>query len=109
MEKVLGKIEKVSYGLGGYDDAMFGLSVTLSLRGGGTGVNDFKGWWTSYSEGAKYSQGEWEQVHLKTTLEIIELLTQAKKRTVSDLAGVPVEAEIDQNTLKSWRVLTEVL
>ena len=107
-EKVLGKIETASYGFGS-GDGSFGLFVTLSLRGGGTGVTDFKGGWARYSEGAKYSRVAWERTHLNTALEIIDLLSAAKKNDVAKLVGTPIEAEIDGNALKSWRILTEVL
>lgn len=107
MDKALGKISRVSYGSGGHDGAMFGLSVTLSTDIGS--VDDFKGWWTSYPAHAKYTKQDWEQAHLKATLEIMELLKQSKKSDVRQLEGVPVEVTFDGMTLKSWRILTEVL
>lgn len=39
LEVKLGKINKVKFGSGGYDDAMFG--VTFDLGGQGWGVGDF--------------------------------------------------------------------
>jgi hypothetical protein len=106
MEKVLGKIEKVWYGLDG--DGQFGLSLTLSFGRGGA-VQTFKGGWADYSPSAKYSYDEWLKSHTGTALFILDTLKKAKKRNVADLAGVPIEAELDGNLLKSWRVLEEVL
>lgn len=40
-KKYLGKITRVSFGLGGYQDIQFGLSVTL--EGQGIGTNAFIG------------------------------------------------------------------
>lgn len=108
-EKVLGKISCAEYGIGGYDDVQFGLSITLSLDGGSQGIQDFKGNWQTYPEHAKYSLEDWQNGHLQAALFLLQLLKEAKKMHVGQLVGVPVEAEIDSNTLKSWRVLTEVL
>lgn len=107
MEKVLGKIEKATYGMGGYDGAMFGLSVTLAF--GGRACSDFKGTWQTRSENAQFSVEEWQRSHLEAALFVMDLLRDAKKKDVSQLAGVPVEVSTDGNSLKSWRVLTEVL
>jgi hypothetical protein len=106
--KVFGKIQKASYGMGGYDGVMFGLSLTFSLADG-CGVQDFKGNWASYPERAKYTLEQWQEAHLEAALFLCNLLREAKKREVSELTGTPIEAEIENNTLKSWRVLTEVL
>jgi len=109
MEKILGKIEKVRYGFGGYDDAMFGLSLTFSMDGGKRGVSDFRGTWITRSSNAQFSESEWLNSYTNTAVFIRDLLLQAKVKEISQLAGTPVEVEVDQNTLKSWRVLTEVL
>jgi hypothetical protein len=37
------------------------------------------------------------------------LLKEAKVNSVDMLKGKPVEVTFDGNTLKSWRILTEVL
>ena len=36
-------------------------------------------------------------------------LKEAKVSDVKDLVGVPVEIEFEGNSLKDWRILTEVL
>ena len=38
-----------------------------------------------------------------------KLLNDAKVDSVDKLKGIPVEVTLEDNTLKEWRVLTEVL
>lgn len=109
MTEQLGKIISVKYGSGGYDDACHGLTVELAIGDGGSRVGDFKGNWTNYPTHAKYTLEEWKQSHLEATLWIMELMKQAKVNDVTKLAGKPVAITLEHNTLKSWRILTEVL
>ena len=41
--------------------------------------------------------------------KISKLLQIAKVKEIIKLKGKPVEIEFESNTLKSWRILTEVL
>lgn len=107
-EKKLGRISNIRLGEGGYDDAMFGVSVTLSF-GDSTGCGDFKGGWSAYSKHAKYSEQAWEESHAEAYRWLRQLMADAKVRDFTKLNGIPVEATFDGMTLKSWRVLTEVL
>lgn len=107
MTPQLGKIQNVRLGNGGYQDAMFGISFTLG--GEGWGVQDFWGTWETRSEHAKFSQVDWEEIHLQTYMKIKELLRTAKVTDITQLKGIPVECTFDGNLLKSWRVLKEVL
>lgn len=110
MEKRLGKIEKVSFGYGGYQDAQFGLSVTLS--GDGWGVGDFKGGWSldiECTDSCKWTEEDRSAEFDKLCRLVNKLLKEAKKRTVDQLKGVPVEMQFDGNLLKDWRILTEVI
>lgn len=110
METKIGKIRKIAVGLGGYQDVMLGLSV--SLEGKGWGVNDFKGSWgpdIAHSESCKWTEADRRNVHADTMNLIGQLLQDAKKSTVDQLQGVPIEATFDGNILKSWRILTEVI
>jgi hypothetical protein len=108
MEKRLGKITGVTFGKGGYDDCMFGFGVTLT--GDAWGVCDFIGWWwDGPSEHAKWSKSDQENRYLEAVNKLKDTLFKAKKSSVQDLKGVPVEAIFDQGKLQSWRVLTEVL
>ena len=103
----LGKIQRVGLGKGGYDDAMFGVSFTLG--GDGWGVQDFWGTWASYSPGAKYTQDDWMDGHVKSYFRLMDIMKFAKVSDISELEGIPVEVMFKNSALQSWRVLTEVL
>lgn len=110
--KYLGKIESVSLGIGGYQAAMFGLSVSLSFDGS-HGCGDFRGTWcpgvVDVRPGTKWTEAERSHMHDTLVRFIAKLLVDAKKKDLYQLKGVPVEVEMDGMSLKSWRVLTEVL
>ena len=111
IEKKLGKLEGVKFGLGGYQDACIGLSVTIS--GAGWGVADNKSVWDfNLVECTKYCNWTEEDRadQCKSIMKFIsDLLNDAKVNSIDKLNGIPVEAEFDGMNLKSWRVLTEVL
>lgn len=111
MEKKLGKIESVRFGHGGYQDAMLGLSVTLSASG--WGVNDFKGNWDAElikcTENTKWTEEDRDKGYSDTMRFVSKLLKEAKVDNVSKLKGVPVECSFEGTMLKEWRILTEVL
>jgi hypothetical protein len=111
MEKKLGKIESVSFGLGGYQGAMLGLHVTLG--NGSWGVGDSKAnWdaeqikWTEHTQWSEEDRGGWYSEIMRY---VSTLLKEAKVDSVDKLKGKPVEVTLDGNQLKSWRILTEVL
>lgn len=104
----LGRIQKVSFGEGGYQEAMIGISFTLG--GNGWGVGDFWGDWScDRTANTGWSEGDRIDNLGAMVMRVHGLLKQAKKHYVPDLVGVPVEATFDGNRLVSWRVLTEVL
>jgi hypothetical protein len=111
MEKKLGKIESVSFGLGGYQGAMLGLHVTLSA--GSWGVGDSKANWDAeqikWSEHTKWSEEDRDGWYAEIMRYVSKLLKEAKVDSVDRLKGKPVEVTLDGNMLKSWRILTEVL
>jgi len=112
LEKKIGKITNVKFGRGGYQDAMMGISVSLGSDKDSWSVGDFKGTWgvdTEVSEYAKWTEED-RQKHFGEVMTFVnELLLKAKKYNVADLKGVPVEVTFEGNTLKSWRILEEVL
>lgn len=111
MEKKLGKIESVSFGLGGYQGSMLGLHVTLG--NGSWGVNDSRANWDSeqieWSKYSKWSEAERDMWYSEIMRYVSKLLKEAKVDSVDKLKGKPVEVTFDGNTLKEWRILTEVL
>lgn len=111
MEKKLGKIESVSFGLGGYQGSMLGLHVTL---GDGTwAVNDSRANWDSeqieWSKHAKWTEAERDMWYSEIMRYVSKLLKESKVDSVDKLKGKPVEVTFDGNQLKEWRILTEVL
>lgn len=111
MNKELGKIENVRFGFGGYQDAMFGLSLTFS--GAGWGICDFvSGGWQSSIEGGgncKWTEHDRNITRAAMVERIDKILTDAKVDSVDELKGKPVEVTFDGMTLKEWRILKEVL
>jgi hypothetical protein len=111
MEKRLGKIESVHFGLGGYQGAMLGIHVTLG--DGGWGVGDSKANWDaeqiSCSEHCKWSESDRDVWYAEIMRYVSKLLKEAKVDSVEKLKGKPIEATFDGNMLKEWRILTEVL
>ncbi len=106
-EKKLGKIKSVSFGMGGYQDVQFGISFSLGSDGDGCG--DFWGYWAERSDHAQWSLEDQQKALGKMNLRIIALLSDAKKSEVSKLAGTPIEITYENNALKAWRVLKEVV
>lgn len=111
MEKRLGKIEEVCFGLGGYQGAMLGLHVTLG--DGSWGVSNSKASWDSekikWGEYTQWSEEDRNQWYSDIMRYVSTLLKEAKVDSVDKLKGKPVEVTFDGNTLKEWRILTEVL
>lgn len=111
MDKRLGKIQAIHVGMGGYQDAMFGVSFTLG--GEGWGVNDWWGFWSpsrmKRSEHCKWTEQERLDALTETFVRLDAVMNEAKVTEAHKLKGIPVEITFDGNTLSSWRVLTEVL
>ena len=110
IEKHIGKIERVSFGYGGYQDAQFGISVTLSS--GCLAVGDFKGTWSldiEHTEHCKWTEADRDKQYAELCRFVNRLMKDAKVKSVEKLKDVPVEWTSEGNTLKSWRILTEVL
>lgn len=111
-EKYLGKITEISFGLGGYQDAQLGLSVTL--EGQGVGTHTFIGTWDyniikSPSVSAKWTEADRTELMVDLLRKISDLLKKAKVRDINQLKGKPVEMTFESNILKEWRILEEVL
>lgn len=109
--KELGKITAARMGFGGYQDAMVGL--TIAIGGNGWAVHaPFVGAWADSikpGHGAEWNETHRERNRAQAMIMLERTLVDAKKRDVSELVGTPVEVTFEGMTLKSWRVLTEVL
>jgi len=108
IKKELGKIKRATYGFGGYQEAQFGISFTFGGEWGGVGT--FWGEWADPPpDGAEWTVEDQDIKFANTTRKIIKIMQEAKVTNVTKLVGTPVEVVFDGNTLKDWRVLTEVL
>ncbi len=111
MEKRLGKIESVRFGIGGYQDAMIGLHVTLGNNS--WGLADGRSSWDAetikWSERCKWTEEDRDRQYAEILRYVSKLLKDAKVNSVDKLKGIPVEVTFDGNMLKEWRILTEVL
>lgn len=111
MEKRLGKLKDVKFGHGGYQDACIGLSVTIS--GDGWGVGDSRTSWDAnmieHNDRCKWTEADRDKEYSEIMHYVSDLLAAAKVGSVDKLNGLPVEATFEGNTLKEWRILTEVL
>lgn len=111
MEKKLGKIESIKLGLGGYQDSMIGLTIHLS--GDSWDVKDFKGTWDAEiiecSKHCKWTEEDRNKTYSETIRFISKLLEESKVDDLDKLKGMPVEVTFDENKLKEWRVLKEVI
>lgn len=95
--KELGKINSVRFG---YWEFMFGLHLELGGSAWGT--------MTSYDYNPSY-KGDITYVALKMLNDIQSLLKSAKVDSVEKLKNIPIEATFEDNLLKGFRVLEEVL
>jgi len=113
LNKRIGKIQHVSFGLGGYQNAQLGISFTLGSDKDGWGVGDFKGNWDAetieHSKNCEWTEEERDKSYAETMRYLSKLLRQAKVKDVSELKGIPVEVTFEGNVLKEWRILEEVL
>lgn len=105
--KTLGQIASVKLGDGGYDDACFGFSFTLT--GNSTGVGDFFGFWRTRPKCAEWSEADRINHWGNAMDRVAALMRDAKVRDFKDLAGKPIEMTFDGMILQSWRILVEVL
>lgn len=108
LRKEIGKIKSISFGYGGYQDAMIGISFNLGSDG--WGVDDFWGFWScSPDKYTKWTKQDQINSLGETVLKINKLLSDAKVFDINQLKGISIEVQFESNTLKSWRILTEVL
>ena len=94
MKKYLGKISFIDLE---YLDEKFGLVISLDCNGCGT--TDFIGGYVKNIE------------HTSITIctNIIQLMKDANVSNLQELKNKPIEVTFENNLLKEWRILTEVL
>lgn len=109
METKIGKITEAEFGIGGYNDAQIGLSLTFGSRKESWGCGSFSGFWADRPDRAQWSEADQAARFAETMRLLRDTLRAANKQHVAELVGVPVECTFDGNILKSWRVLEEAI
>ena len=111
MEKRLGKIKNVRFGIGGYQDCQLG--VHFELGGDSWGVTDSHSVWdptrVKCEEYTQWTEEDRNKQMNDIMRYVSSLLYEAKVDNVNDLKGKPIECTFDGVILKEWRILTEVL
>ena len=106
----LGKIKSIKFGL---DSSRIGLFYTLAFNSSSEVQFSNTVWDPEQIKVTQYTN--WTESerdkHLAELMRYIsKLLSEAKVDDITKLVGKPVEITIDEfNSLKSWRILTEVL
>lgn len=103
--KYLGHIKSANLGHDG--DGRFGLSIEFACDGYGS--QTFVGGWATRPEHAAWTIEDQMASYAQAMVLVRDTLTSAKRRTVDQLRGIPVEVTFDNGMLKAWRVLTEVI
>ena len=89
---------------------MIGFNFILGSDKDGWSVQDFRGTWARKpSDGAKWSEDSRALQLGGIVMKISALLKDAKVMKLGGLIGKPVEVIFEDNSLKSWRILTEVI
>ena len=111
MEKKIGKIVNVYFGIGGYQDSQIGLH--LSLGNNEWGVSDSICSWDAelikHTQYSKWTEEDRSKEYSDIMRYLSKLLKDAKVDKVEKLKNIPIEVTFDGNILKEWRILTEVL
>lgn len=105
--KFLGKIESVDFGQ--YPDRPFLMGIQLTFKFDNGGVGCGAKYTINISDNCRWEKEERYEAIDKMIKHIDKLLTDAKVNYVSQLKNKPVEIEIEDNTFRGFRILTEVL
>lgn len=105
MRKELGKIKRVDFGFGGYQEVMLGAHFVLG--GSDWGVGDS---WCFFSPDLKDASEDALKFFGSVCVRLGTLLREAQVENLKELLGVAVEVTFEDNgKLHSWRILKEVL
>lgn len=109
----LGKIEKITVGYCGYQDAQFGVRVQLRI-GNEVHQSDLAGCWAwtkvACDDNCKWTEADRSKSAAETLRSLEKIMSEAKVTTLASLTNKPVEAFFTEHgTVASWRILTEVL
>jgi hypothetical protein len=90
---------------------MIGIHFTLASEGWGVGDSraNLDAEIIECSKNAQWDETDRDVWYSEIMRYVSKLLKDAKVDSVDKLKGKPVEVTLDGNTLKEWRILTEVL
>ena len=106
-EKLLGKITMAEFGL--YPDRPFLMGLQLGFTFPDSGIMDGGKYTVNISKECRWEESERQEAITKQIEFLEKILKDAKCDYVSELLNKPVEVTIENNTFKSFRILTEVL
>lgn len=106
--KILGKITSAEFGQVRDYPFLFGLQLYFKL-GDGTSIGCGSKYTINISKECCWEESERQAAIVKMIEHTNQILEDAKVNHVSQLVNKPVEVEIEQNTFKDFRILTEVL
>lgn len=106
-EKRLGKITHAEFGQYPERPFLFGLQLCFETQC--YSVCDGGHYTVNISPMCKWTELERSQAIVKLIEQINKILNDAKVYSVSELKNKPVELIIENNTFKSFRILTEVI
>lgn len=107
-EKVLGKIDFAEFGTIKDYPFLIGLQLGFKLGDNGAIMNG-SAHTVNIDKQCRWEESERQQAITVTIEQLYKILNEAKVNYVSQLINKPVEVEIESNTFKSFRILTEVL
>lgn len=106
--KVLGKIISAEFGQVKDYPFLFGLQLDFKL-GDGSFIGSGSHYTINISAECRWEESERHAAIVKIIEHANKILEDAKVNYVAQLVNKPVEVEIEQNTFKDFRILTEVL
>lgn len=106
--KILGKIISAEYGMVDDYPFLFGLQLYFKL-GDGTNIGCGCRYTINIGEACRWTIEERQRAITESIDKVHQILKDAKVCHVSQLMGKPVEVEVEKNTFKDFRILTEVL
>lgn len=106
-EILLGKIDFAEFGT--FKDRPFLIGLQLGFKMSGSGVMDGGKYTVNISPECRWEEEERSEALVKSLEFVNDILKDAKVNYVSELVNKPVEITLENNTFKSFRILTEVL
>lgn len=112
MTTYLGKIVKAEFGHVGYERMQVGLTLEFKFDSCSFLEENIVGGWyigNKWNENCKWNVEGNRYQHAEMVEKVSQTLLDAKVNCVSELVNKPIQVEMENLKLVSWRILTEVL